>query len=126
MIVHVAEKDLGGLLKDGGFGPRKIVHDIAEGPDRTPEKQQLALEGVDLPQRLGLRVRHHDLLQGFDFFSDRFQDGKILVDDGIHKCMEQIVGTRLPHSTLASAEPFPNRLEDIAAVLLEGEHEVPS
>ncbi|TKS61771.1 MAG: hypothetical protein EWM72_00173 [Nitrospira sp.] len=55
-----------------------------------------ALEGV------GLRIGHHPLLQQFNLFAERLQDGKILVDDGIHQCIEQIVRPVLAEPPLAA------------------------
>ena len=124
VVVDVAEKDIRRRLDKGGFLPFDPGYDFPQRPDRLPEEKHLPLQGMDGVERFLAGILDKLLFELIDPVSDVLQDDEIMIHDRIQKGVGQVVRPKLPDAGLAAPDSFPDRVEHIARLLLEGQDEI--
>ena len=79
---------------------------------------------MDLLKDLPLGVGDQLILQELDLLAELFQEAEIAVHDAVDEGVGQVVRPELPQPPLVLADPVPNRVENSALLLLEGNDEV--
>src|SRR3989344_7049490 len=81
---------------------------------------------MELMQGFMLYLFRYFLLNILDLFPKHLQDYKIIINDGIHEAVCQVVAAFGTDTSLALFYPFPNGIENVSRSLLERQHKSPA
>ncbi len=125
MIVAVTEENLGFTADESALVMEQGVDDIAFRPDEATELGEglfASMESVDV---VGRRFADDHAVEFFDMVAEAFEDGEMIVDDGVGERVREMVGSAFSDEAACMADAFANGGERVSERLfLNGEDEV--
>ena len=125
MIVAVTKEHLGFTTDESAFVVEEGIDDIAFRPDEATELGEglfAFMESVDV---FGRRFADDHAVEFFDMVAEAFEDGEMVVDDGVGERVREMVGSAFSDEAACMANAFSNGGERVSERLfLNGEDEV--
>ncbi len=94
---------------------------LARGPDRAAQVQEVALEHVDVVDQARTGASERRALEHLERVGKLFEHVEVVVDDQVDDGVGEVVGAQGPGAPLAGREAIAQSAEHVARPLLEGD-----